>query len=187
MPKIFISHIHEDDLPARYLVEFLRKKLDVTPEDIFVSSNQQIDLGSEWLQTIGKAFTASTVVIALFSMEAAKRQWVHFEAGGAWFHRTKCLIPLCIGGVKPVELGKPYANIQGADLHEWTTAHYLVSTIAKALRPEIRHMPPREFTKDDEDVRKLLDRLDAWKASKAGTFGRRVGDPPPLQQAEQTA
>lgn len=182
MPRIFISHIHEDTIPARYLVEFLGKKLDVRPDDIFVSSNQQIELGSEWLQTIGKAFTASSVVIALFSAEAARRQWVHFEAGGAWFHRTKCLIPLCIGGVKPIDLGKPYANIQGADLHEWTTAHYLVTTIAKALRPEVRHMPMREFASDDEDVHRLIDRLDAWKAVKAGTLARRIGDPPPVLQ-----
>ncbi len=184
MPKIFISHIHEDDLPALYLVEFLQKKLDVRHEDIFVSSNQQIELGTEWLQTIGKAFTAASVVIALFSLEAASRQWVHFEAGGAWFHRNKCLIPLCIGGVKPVDLGKPYANIQGADLHEWTTAHYLISTVAKALRPEIRHLPPREFEKDDEDVRRLIDRLDAWKTVKAATITRRIGDPPAMLHAE---
>src|ERR1700733_1518013 len=111
-PRIFISHIHEDDQPALYLVEFLRKKLEVNHDEIFVSSNQQIDLGSEWFQTIGKAFLSASVVIALFSGEALRRQWVHFEAGGAFFHGSKCLIPLCIGGLKPVELGKPYANIQ---------------------------------------------------------------------------
>jgi len=162
-PRIFISHIHEDDQAALYLVEFLRKKLEVRHDEIFVSSNQQIDLGSEWFQTIGKAFTSATVVIALFSGEALRRQWVHFEAGGAFFHGNKCLIPLCIGGLKPAELGKPYANIQGADLHDWTTAHYLVGTITRCLRPEARLMPLARFAEDDPDVRRLIAGLEQWK------------------------
>jgi hypothetical protein len=165
-PRIFISHVHEDDLPAQYLVDFLRKKLEVRWDDLFVSSNQHIDLGSEWLHTISQALTSATVVIALFSHDAMQRQWVHFEAGGAYFHNNKFLIPLCIGGMKPVDLGKPYANLQGADLHDWQTAHHLVNTIAKVLRPEVRSAAPRKFDKSDEDVRVLLAGLDAWRDAK---------------------
>ncbi len=180
MAKIFISHIHEDRQAALYLAEFLHAKLQIGPEQIFLSSNQQISLGSEWLQSIGKAFASAAIIIALFSQEAAKRQWVHFEAGGAFFHKNKCLIPLCISGIMPTELGKPYANIQGADLHEWNTAHYLVGTIMKVLRPEFQYMPALEFDPRDEDVRTLIDRLDAWKMARSNVLSRRVGDPPPV-------
>lgn len=166
MPKIFISHIHEDSLAARSLVEFLRKKLEVRDQDIFISSNQQIELGSDWMQAISHSFNQATVVIALFSIEASQRQWVHFEAGGAWFQRNKYLIPLCIGGMKPAELGKPYANIQGADLHESATAQYLVNTVTRALRPDMRGMPPRQLPKDDKDVKRLMAGLDAWRATR---------------------
>jgi hypothetical protein len=107
------------------------------------------------------------VIIALFSEDAIKRQWVHFEAGGAWFNKRKSLIPLCIGGVKPVDLGKPYSNIQGADLHDWNTAHYLVSTIAKALRPDLRHIPIHEFHENDADVQKMISALEEWRSTKA--------------------
>jgi hypothetical protein len=179
MARIFISHIHEDQQAALYLATFLRTKLKVDPSDIFLSSNQQITLGSEWLQAIGKAFTQATIIIALFSQEAMNRQWVHFEAGGAFFAKNKFLIPLCIGGVRPVDLGKPYANIQGADLHEWTTSHYLVNTIAKKLRPEIKDLPIREFSREDEAVKVMIQGLDAWKLARAGSLGRRKGDPPP--------
>ena len=179
MAKIFISHIHEDHQAALYLAEFLHAKLELRQEDIFLSSNQQISLGSEWLQSIGRSFSAAAIIIALFSEEAAKRQWVHFEAGGAFFHKKKCLIPLCIGGIMPTDLGKPYANIQSADLHEWTTAHYLVRTIMKALRPELRYMPVLEFDRNDAAVKSLIERLDAWKLAKSGMLARRVGDPPP--------
>lgn len=170
MPKIFISHIHEDSLAAASLVEFLRKKLEVTHDDIFISSNQQIELGSDWMQAIAESFTRATVIIALFSAEAAQRQWVHFEAGGAWFHRNKYLIPLCIGGMKPAELGKPYANIQGADLHDKATAQYLVNTVARAIRPEMRALPPRLLQKDDKDVKRLMAGLEAWQQSRVQTM-----------------
>lgn len=166
MPKIFISHIHEDELAAKYLLEFLRAKLEVREEDIFLSSNQQILLGTEWLQTIGKALGSATVVIGLFSSNAISRQWVHFESGGAWFNKKKCFIPLCIGGVKPTELGKPYSIIQGADLHDWSTAHYLISTIVRALRPEMRHLPLKNYGEDDADVQKMISSLEEWKQSK---------------------
>jgi hypothetical protein len=163
MPKIFISHIHEDAIPAACLVEFLRKKLEVRSDEIFISSNQHIELGSDWMAAIGESFARATVIIAIFSAEAAGRQWVHFEAGGAWFSRNKHLIPLCIGGMKPAELGKPYANIQGADLHDRGTAQYLVNTIARVLRPEMRGLPPRQLARDDKDVKRLIAGLEAWQ------------------------
>jgi hypothetical protein len=177
--KIFISHIHEDQQAALYLSEFLHAKLETQPEDIFLSSNQQISLGSEWLQAIGRSMATATIIIALFSRESATRQWVHFEAGGAFFNKNKSLIPLCIGGIKPTELGKPYANIQGADLHEWNTAQYLIRTITKALRPELRLQASLQFEPEDAAVRKLIDRLDAWKRARTGTVSRRIGDAPP--------
>jgi hypothetical protein len=169
MPKIFISHIHEDALAASHLVDFLRKKLEVRSDEIFISSNQQIELGSDWMRCIADSFTRATVVIALFSVEASRRQWVHFEAGGAWFYPDKYLIPLCIGGMKPGELGKPYANIQGADLHEPATAQYLVNTIAKALRPEMRELPARRLANDDRDVRRLIAGLNQWQETKSSS------------------
>jgi len=165
MPRIFISHIHEDKAAAIHLVAFLRAKLNVPPEDLFLSSNKQIQLGSEWLAAINSTFQACTVVIALFSPEAMGRQWVHFEAGGAFFSRKKSLVPICIGGLEPSELGRPYCNIQAANLHEWTTGHYLVTSIWKTLRPETAHLPQLEYSQDDPDVKKLLAGLAEWRAS----------------------
>src|ERR1700693_332275 len=52
MPRIFISHIHEDKQAADHLVAFLRVKLNVQPEDLFLSSNKTIQLGSQWLVAI---------------------------------------------------------------------------------------------------------------------------------------
>ena len=163
MPRIFISHIHEDKLAAIHLVSFLRTKLRVPPEDLFLSSNRQIQLGSEWLATINATFRACTVIIALFSPEALRRPWVHFEAGGAFFSKGKLLIPVCIGGQNPCDLGRPYSNIQAADLHEWTSSHYLVTSIWKKLRPETLGLPELEYAEDDPDVRKLMAGLEEYR------------------------
>ena len=59
------------------------------------------------------------------------------------------------------------ANIQGADLHDRATAQYLVNTIARVLRPEMRSLPPRELPKDDKDVKQLIDGLEDWRQLKA--------------------
>ncbi len=50
------------------------------------------------------------------------RLWVNFEAGGAWFSGDKKLIPVCIGGLSPARLPKPYSNIQGIDLQDLESA-----------------------------------------------------------------
>jgi hypothetical protein len=162
VPRIFISHIHEDKTAAVHLVDFLRAKLHVQPEDLFLSSNQQIQLGREWLTAISSTFQACTVVIALFSPESMRRQWVHFEAGGAFFSRRKVLLPICIGGLDPSQLGRPYCNIQAADLHAWTTGHYLVTSIWKVLRPETGALPELAYTEDDPDVLRLQSGLQEW-------------------------
>ncbi len=122
MPRIFVSHIREDAVPAAYLVEFLRKKLEVRSYEVFVSSNQYIELGSDWMLTIGESFARVTVIISILSAESAARQWIHFEPGGAWLNRGMHLVPRCIGGMKPAELGEPYADTHDADLDDHATA-----------------------------------------------------------------
>ena len=166
MPKIFISHIHEDKLAADALLAFLRVKLKVPPEDMFLSSNKSIQLGGEWLTLIASTFQACVVVVAMFSPEASRRNWVHFEAGGAFFSPNKSLIPLCIGGLDPCDLGRPYSNILTANLHEFATAEHLVTSIWKALHPETAELPSLEYMPDDPDVRKLLAGLDVWQTAR---------------------
>lgn len=172
MPRIFISHIHEDKLAAAALTAFLRAKLNLQPEDIFLSPSTQVQLGSEWLSAISTTLQACAVVIAIFSPQAMSRQWVHFEAGGAYFSADKSLIPLCIGGLRPHDLGRPYSNIMSANLHEFDTAEHLVTSIWKLLRPESADAPPLEYPPDDPDVRRLLAALEVWQAVNSGITQR---------------
>jgi TIR domain-containing protein len=158
--KSFISHIHEDQIVARALERFLVKKLGATA-DIFVSLN--LSLGDEWLDKIQQEMKSARVVLALFSPEAIARPWVNFELG-AWFADGKTLVPLCIGGVEPANLPKPYSNIQGTKLEDSASLWQLVQAIWKLL--EISGITPPPFGWADEDVNDFLRELDRWSKSR---------------------
>jgi hypothetical protein len=59
--QIFISHIHEDEVAATGLEEFLRAKLPSVADGIFVSSNHLM-VGDDWLQKIKSALQSCKIV-----------------------------------------------------------------------------------------------------------------------------
>jgi hypothetical protein len=160
MARIFISHIHEDEIAANALQCFLASKLP-NGSEIFIST--QLQLGDEWLDKIRTALKAATVVIALMSPEAIKRPWINFEAGGAWFSDDKTLIPLCIGELNPANLPKPYSNIQGAHLEDRQNdvAWYIIQALWAILR--LPGMPPPAFSNTDEAVEALYIGIQNWR------------------------
>jgi hypothetical protein len=131
-------------------------------------SSSQLQIGDEWLDKIRSSLTSAKIVIALFSPESVQRPWVNFEAGGAWFSQDKKLMPLCIGGLHPATLPKPYSNIQGTELDSDYAAYYLIQAIWNVLK--LPGMTPPPFSDKDEDVDDLvssLGRLDAQKRALA--------------------
>lgn len=167
MSDIFISHIHEDEIAATALKTFLLSKCSAChfdpPPKIFVSTTE-LQLGDEWLERIRHALTSARLVIALISPDAISRPWVNFEAGGAWFSTTKTLIPLCIGGLVPSALPKPYSNIQGADLHDSDTPYYLVQAMWNIFKPKT--LTPLPFWEKDSHVIELKRELGRWKVAR---------------------
>lgn len=164
MADIFISHIHEDEVAASALKRLLLAKFKVArlhpAPEIFVSSNQ-LQIGDEWLDKIRSSLKSAKVVIALFSPQAIERPWVNFEAGGAWFGTGKTLMPLCIGGLHPANLPKPYSNIQGAILSDSLTPYYLLEAVWRALN--LSNLIPPPFYEQDDDVREFMNELGRWE------------------------
>ena len=162
MVDIFITHIHEDEIAARGLHQFLQSKMKDWTAKIFLSSDpSQLRLGDDWLMKIREALKSAKVVLALFSPESVGRPWVNFEAGGAWFAENKILIPLCIGTLRPEGLPKPYSNIQGAHLEDDGAPYYLVQTIWDVFKPPV--LSPIPFLDKDDDVAQLVKNLEWWK------------------------
>jgi TIR domain len=138
MTEIFLSHIHEDADVACALSSYLKGKIAKLPwansPDIFISSDQYaIRVGDDWLAKIKASLQSAKIIVALFSPAALGRPWVHFESGGAWFQEGKTLMPVCIGGLDPAALPKPYSNIQWVNLHEPSSPNDLLQSVYRAL------------------------------------------------------
>jgi len=172
MPRVFISYSHEDEIAAQALRTFLEAKLP-TGSAIF-SAGTQLQLGDDWLQKIRRALKSAKVVIALFSPESVERPWLNFEAGSAWFSDTKKLIPVCIGGLNPSRLPKPYSNIQGLDLQDHESIRGFVEELWGILAPA---QSMRPFQRRDEDVRALYAALNSWswRRKARADYKRRTG------------
>jgi hypothetical protein len=174
MPQIFISYIHEDEGVAQALRRLLEAKLRNV--DVFVASDE-LRLGHEWLSKIRAALKSARVILALFSPAAIQRPWVNFEAGGAWFSDDKTLVPICIGGLSPASLPKPYSNIQGATFDDrgnlpygafqvpgliHAALWYVVQDLWKIL--DLSGTSPAQFELDDPEVEQLNIALNRWNS-----------------------
>ncbi len=171
MPEIFISYIHEDEIVAKALQRFLEAKLPSV--GVFVAGDQ-LRLGDEWLSKIRDAFKSARV---LFSPAAIVRPWVNFEASGAWFSDDKTLVPICIGGLSPESLPKPYSNIQGANLDDRGNLPHGAFQIPGLLRAALCYIvqdlwkilnlsdtSPAQFELNDPDVEQLDIALNVWNS-----------------------
>jgi hypothetical protein len=112
MADIFISHIHEEAIPARGL----RRYLGHSELDSFLSSeNWQIMLGERWFDKVLRELENAKIVILMLSPASVTRPWISFEAGWAW-SKNKVTIPACYAGLKLGEMPRPYSELQGVDL-----------------------------------------------------------------------
>lgn len=117
MAEIFISFIHEEKEIAEAVKTFLREKLE-THSDVFLSSDMwSIYAGEDWLKKMKEELVPAKVVLLMLSPESVRRPWVNFEAGAAWL-TDKVIIPVCIRGLRPEDLPKPYSNFQGLKLED---------------------------------------------------------------------
>jgi len=119
---------------------FLEAKLPTG--SVVFTGGTQLRLEMTGCRRIRHALKSAKVVIALFSPESVERPWVNFEAGGAWFSDTKKLIPVCIGGLIPARLPKPYSNIQGINLQDRESIRDFVKELWDFSRP---HNPCGHF------------------------------------------
>jgi hypothetical protein len=129
-PKVFISHIHNEEHTANTVEAVLRKAL-LGAIDIFNSSNRQsIIPGDPWRDKIVETLQKSTCVLVLASPNSVSSPWVNFEAGGAWVAGTR-VIPCCAGGMKPSSLPAPWGHLHGISLDSADGLSSLVRQLAE--------------------------------------------------------
>jgi hypothetical protein len=101
LPKIFISHIHEETDEAAAVQSYIEKTLDHQVEVFRSSDRRKVHAGEPWLDRIRKELQEASVVILMLSAKSIKQPWVNFEAGAAWISPDKLLIPICF--FRPIE------------------------------------------------------------------------------------
>jgi HEAT repeat protein len=136
---VFLSHITEDKVLAGYLQARIRRDF-LKAIEVFVSSDGvSIEAGSDWLQSLHSALDRAKCVLVLCSPQSVTRPWVNFEVGAAWLKGLP-IMPLCHGGLEPVQLRPPFSLLQGGSLAKSETLHslyLLLSHLSGLDAPEV--------------------------------------------------
>jgi hypothetical protein len=132
------------------------------------SDDEGITGGEKWLDVIEDRLKNAEIILVLASPQSIKRPWINFEAGGAWFLKKKVL-PLCINGLRPVDLPEPLHSLQARDLQDEDDVRRLFVDISKSagLRTPrvdanglvsklIPSLPPRQFVEKRQEAPESL-------------------------------
>jgi hypothetical protein len=130
---IFLSYAKSDATRVQKLVKALKA------EGWSVWWDHKIPPGKTWAEVIESAIKASNCVVAVWSKESIKSEWVHKEARAAV--KRKCLIPVLMDEVEPPF---EFEHVQAANLIDWTgdsTEGFadLVGALRSRLRIEVSH------------------------------------------------
>lgn len=109
-PVLFISHVHEDELIAKRIKNWLDEKL-AKSINIFVSSDKRDSLkgGSDWWDEIRLMLNTAKCIIVLITKRSLNRNWIYFEIGGGYFQKKK-ILPLLIN-VNRTDIKSPLNQI----------------------------------------------------------------------------
>ena len=112
---IFISHI-STEAPLALVIKDWIETTFTGNIDVFVSSdNDNIPIGSKWLDEISSALSECKILIILCSPAAMTRPWIHFEAGCGWVKQIP-VMTICHSGLSKSKLPSPLSALQGKDI-----------------------------------------------------------------------
>ncbi|WP_226701148.1 toll/interleukin-1 receptor domain-containing protein [Priestia aryabhattai] len=143
-PKVFISHITEEQQLANDLKIFIEDTF-LGLIDVFVSSTQDsISVGERWLDKVTDALNESIVEIVICSHLSIKRPWINFEAGAGWI-RNIPVIPFCHSGMTLTQLPTPLNMLQGAIANEPSSIEKIVRILAESIGARVIEPNISEF------------------------------------------
>lgn len=125
---LFISHLHKDK-PLVDIVNRLIDEIFSRDFEIFNTSKNPPGAGKKWREEIKEHLEKAHIVLAILTPQSAKRDWVMFEAGAAWFsaeRKEKYLIP-CLYNLD--EFPSPLSEYQGINLASKNGIYELVELL----------------------------------------------------------
>ena len=95
MPMIFISHSTSDKPIARALMDLLQTQFGLVREDFFLTSDEELRVGGDWIEQIRVEMKDAKVVLALITPNYLESQFCLCELGAAWINE-QALIPVIV-------------------------------------------------------------------------------------------
>ncbi|MFF6014141.1 toll/interleukin-1 receptor domain-containing protein [Lysinibacillus fusiformis] len=95
MSKIFISHSSKDKKFSIKLMELLQTNFSLIRSDFFLSSDEELVVGGNWINQIRDDMKEAKVVLAVITPNYLESQFCLCELGAAWINE-QALIPIIV-------------------------------------------------------------------------------------------
>jgi hypothetical protein len=170
MATVFMSFIHEEELAAKLVHDFIRHVFGQTIDTFISSDKNAIYAGDDWMNRIFEELKTTKVLVSMLSPDSVKRPWINFEAGAA-FALKAYVIPVCTGGLTINQLPKPYSILQAVEIDTHEGAYYLLNSIAHHLGMSFPKKPnfwddlPSSWSDaEKEDNKKLVKKYEIFQS-----------------------
>ena len=136
--KIFISHSCSDAELAKFLIDLMRKSLNLRSSDIRCSSvdGYRLPGGVSTDEALRAEVYEAELVIGLITPNSLKSIYVSFELGARWGAK-KPMIPLLASGATSEHLGGPLAGNNALDCSNVSQINQLVEEASAHLKIDL--------------------------------------------------
>ncbi|HDR7772845.1 TPA: TIR domain-containing protein [Bacillus paranthracis] len=95
MKKIFISHSTKDGDLAIKFMDMLQSQFNLTRDDFFLTSDEQLTIGGNWIEEIREAMHNASIVLPIITPNFLESKFCICELGAAWVNQH-ALVPVII-------------------------------------------------------------------------------------------
>ncbi|KGR91349.1 hypothetical protein CD30_05900 [Ureibacillus massiliensis 4400831 = CIP 108448 = CCUG 49529] len=99
MTLIFISHSSKDGDLAIALMDLLQNQFNLHRENFFLTSDEELKVGEDWIESIRKGMEQANIVLPLITPNFLESQFCLCELGATWINQ-KALVPVIIPPLK---------------------------------------------------------------------------------------
>ena len=136
--KVFISHSSRDVVVVEFLIDLLRKALNLKSEEIRCTSvdGYRMPGGASVDETLRVEVHDAELLIGIVTPASLKSAYVMFELGARW-GAGKRMIPLLASGATPNHLGGPLAGLNALDASQIGQLYQLLEETAQHLSVDL--------------------------------------------------
>lgn len=154
MPKIFISHRHNDVAVVKALVGVLETAFDIQPTDLRCTSvpPYKLRVGDRTSDRLRAEIQYAGAVLGIVSPDVKESSYVLFELGASWGKGGKTF-PLLVRGATVADIPSPISDLHTLSLNEESECYQLIDDLADIVDLTRRD---RQSSRVEEKIRFLI-------------------------------